>query len=277
MGTVDTLCIEVTSRCPLRCVHCSADASPERTDFFPVAVYESLLQKLGQLQAVYLSGGEPFEHGELERFVDLSRHVAREVVIYSSGTQRHAGRAIPVAEERLATVAMRGLSRIDFSVYSNRPEEHEAVTRTAGSFTAVLETMRLCRALGIQFGVHFVPLVEGGSRARAVAGLAREMRASRFHVLAPAAQGRGANLSTTLTSGFLRDVAALHEDSAFNLVLSSAVRHALGRGATPRDTLRAVFVDVRGTVHQSEGRRLPVLNTQTADVTEIIRQLEAMR
>jgi MoaA/NifB/PqqE/SkfB family radical SAM enzyme len=276
MGTVDTLCIEVTTRCPLRCVHCSADASPDRTDLFPAAVYESVVGRLSALQAVFLSGGEPFDHPELERFVEVSRRAAREVVIYSSGTQRSSGRAIPLYEERLASVAIRGLSRIDLSVYSNRPEEHDAVTRTGGSFTAVIETMRLCRALGIQFGIHFVPLVEGGARVRAVAGLAREMRSARFHALAPVAQGRGANLTTTLSPGFLKDVAALHDDPAFNVVLSSAIRRALGRSATERDSLKAVFVDVRGTVHPSEGRRLPLIGGRMAEA-DVLRQFELMR
>jgi hypothetical protein len=32
MTGIDTVCIEIISRCPLRCVHCSANASPERIE-----------------------------------------------------------------------------------------------------------------------------------------------------------------------------------------------------------------------------------------------------
>ena len=77
MTILDTLCIELTARCPLRCVHCSANAAPERNDFLPYKALASTLPDLGSLSETYLSGGEPFEHPNLLRIIQTARRISR--------------------------------------------------------------------------------------------------------------------------------------------------------------------------------------------------------
>jgi MoaA/NifB/PqqE/SkfB family radical SAM enzyme len=261
MVHIDTICVELTTRCPLRCVHCSALASPESGDFFPVDAFASLLGSLGALQEVYLSGGEPFEHPQFEAFVRLSARNASTTVAYSSGTQLATvgARPVAIAAKRLARAAMAGLSRIDFSLYSTNSNDHDAVTKVSGSFDALMATLRVVRSLGLPFGVHFVPLVNGGREVRAVASFARAINASRFHVLAVAPQGRAANMPTEPEPEFLAEVGSLYGDAAFDVVLSSAIRSALGHESTPRDAWNAIFVDVYGNSHAGEGKRRSIL------------------
>jgi MoaA/NifB/PqqE/SkfB family radical SAM enzyme len=267
MRPIETLCVEVTNRCPLRCAHCSAEASPQRGDFFPVEVFAELLGKLDALREVYVSGGEPFEHPEVEQFVRLSSRHATNTVVYSSGTQLVNRGVSPLPAERLARTAMAGLSRIDFSLYSVRADEHDAITRTSGSFTALMETVQTARSLGLPFGIHFVPLVRGGRDVRAVASMARELSAARFHVLAIAPQGRATAMTTTLDKEFLEEIGTLYTEPGLSVVLSSAIRGALDVGRTPRDSWASAFVDVHGSVHRSEGQRrfLPLVGPPRAD------------
>src|SRR6187402_3024941 len=85
MPDLDTLCVELTLRCPLQCVHCSANAAPERDERIDERLLLARLRELGRIRAVYLSGGEPFEHPGLASLVEAVAELADEVAIYSSG------------------------------------------------------------------------------------------------------------------------------------------------------------------------------------------------
>jgi MoaA/NifB/PqqE/SkfB family radical SAM enzyme len=220
-----------------------------------LSVYQQLLEKFGTVDEIYLSGGEPFEHPALVAFVESAQHHARRTVLYSSGVRIGNRGIVPLSPRELAVVAMRGLHRVDLSLYSPRADEHDEITRIPGSFSALMQTVRTLRDLGIPFGIHFVPLVAEGLRVRAVASLARGIGAVRFHVLAISPQGRAKSWSADSGARFLAEVDGLRDGSTFEVLRSSAIRRAVGRGGTPRDTWNAIFIDVRGDVHRSEGDR----------------------
>jgi MoaA/NifB/PqqE/SkfB family radical SAM enzyme len=268
---VETLCVELTARCPLRCSHCSANAAPERTELIDVDVLAAQLQQLPSLTEVYLSGGEPFEHPRLVKAVIAARQASKNVAIYSSGVvidDDHRNAPLPI--DRLRAVRDAGITRIDLSIYSDVADEHDEVTATLGSFALTLESASRLRKLGMSFGVHYVPIVEGGARASRLAALADSMGACRFHVLALVAQGRaGTNrLSTNLEDAGraqLRRLWEAHASYRAEIVLSSELRRQIGVGEpTQRDRRRALFVDVRGHLYPCEGRRLPILRTQSS-------------
>lgn len=272
MRLIDTLCVELTSRCPLRCVHCSANASPERAELLDIDVLSRRLAELGTLTEVYLSGGEPLEHPRVLDAVRASRRVAGVVVLYSSGVvlRRHRTEAIP--REMLANLSEEGVSRVDLSFYSADPTLHDQVTRTPGSFALALESAgRICAA-GIPLGIHFVPVCEN-DQFGGVAALAERLGAASLHVLAVARQGRASLLPARRADhGFLHELRALvaASDLPFALVVSSVLRAELGdRAVTPRDRLRAALVDVRGFLYPGEGWRLPQLRSQDSLTTPI--------
>jgi hypothetical protein len=55
MSELDTLCVELTLRCPLRCEHCSANAAPERHEMMDAGLLIDRVRELHGLHAVYLS------------------------------------------------------------------------------------------------------------------------------------------------------------------------------------------------------------------------------
>lgn len=257
MNSIHTLCIELTARCALRCTHCSANAAPERNEMLDAQTLVRRLDEVGTLEEVYLSGGEPFEHAELAAIVGASRRVARTVVVYSSGVRMgpHGDEALPPSLIRSVAA---GISRVDLSLYADHADAHDAVTQTPGSFVRTLETARRLGEQGVAFGVHHVP-VASTSDVVAVAGLAAELGAVRFHVLAVAAQGRTRRLDLDEPSTkLLHDLRTLQAGSwPFELVVSTGLRRALGQvDPTPRDLLRTAFLDVRGFLHPGEGQRL---------------------
>ncbi|HUS65046.1 MAG TPA: radical SAM protein [Kofleriaceae bacterium] len=253
MTDLDTLCVELTLRCPLRCVHCSANAAPERDEMIDERLLLARLRELGPIQAVYLSGGEPFEHPGLPGLVEAVAGLADEVAIYSSGVMLGPAGGEPLSERAIRGVS-RHVSRVDVSVYSMSPAEHDAVTGLAGSFDLTLQTIRRLRLCGVPFGIHFVPV--GTGSVLPLAQFAREAGAERFHVLAVARQGRAASLDVEPSPGLLDDLRVLlGARIGIDVAVSSQLRRALAFGATPRDELRAAFMDVRGHLHRSEGER----------------------
>lgn len=253
---VDTLCLEVTDRCPLLCIHCSADASPGGKAVFPVSVFRDLLADVAVQHEVYLSGGEPFTHPELGEFVSAASKTVRNVVVYTSGVCAHNGLAAAITDERLTAIAMAGVSRLDLSIYDSDPQRHDQVTRVAGSHKALSETVVRLRRLGIPFGFHYVPLVDGGRNLLRVAAFARESGAVRFHVLPLASQGRGAALAVSrIPTPLLTMLSLMCETPGFRLVVSSEIRRQLNWPPTQRDSWRSCFIDARGSVSRYEGCR----------------------
>lgn len=256
----DTICIELTNGCPLRCVHCSASASPFGVDRLPIGVLVQKLQQLPRLREIYLSGGEPFTHPDFHALLDRSFSLAETVVVYSSGVDHTPVGTTPLSFAELVRAHAAGLSRIDLSLYGASAESHEVVTKTPGSFEATLETARRAWLTNIAVGVHFVPIGKAAAEVRDVFAIAESIHASRFHVLALVPQGRGALRARdhVPSEKFWHDVAALHSTTRCEVVLSSAIRRAIGQSnVTPRDRMLAAHVDCQGYVYPAEGSRSP--------------------
>lgn len=272
-----TLCVELTSKCPLRCIHCSASAAPERLEMLGAEMFEQRVLGLDHLEEIYLSGGEPFEHPTLARIVRSARRAAGAVVIYSSGVQIRPDGNEPLALEALRAVTAAGASRLDVSLYAASAEEHDAVTLTPDSFELTLETLRRLAAEGTPFGVHLV-LQHSTRDVVRVATIARELGAIRLHVLALAPQGRGRALGpVTLPAGLIEELHHLRlQPNGIEIVLSSGVRRALGLcEPTARDMHRALMLDVNGFLYPGEGRRLPLLRSESSIAVRGLRELVA--
>lgn len=258
MSSLDTLCIELTLSCPLRCVHCSAFAGPERTESLSAAVLLRQLDQLSGLSEIYLSGGEPFEHSALPEVVRAAQTAAHRVVAYSSGTHRTSAGLVPLDQKLLGATRTAGLDRVDLSIYAADAGAHDAITRTPGSFEATVASARRVQEAGLALGIHFVPLVRSENAMYEVLGLAQNLGASRFHVLALASQGRARSCSAEQApaSLFQQMLRVLPTASALEVVFSSDIRRLMGVAVeTPRDRLRAGFLDVNGYLYGSEGDR----------------------
>ncbi|WP_437665614.1 radical SAM protein [Sorangium sp. So ce1182] len=259
MTVLDTLCIEMTLRCPLRCVHCSANAAPERTEILPARLLSRRLVELAGLQEIYLSGGEPFDHPELPLVVHAARRAAQRVVAYSSGTRHTEVGVAPLLPEQLAAATAEGLGRVDLSFYAANPSAHDEVTRVPGSFAATFATAQQARDQGLPVGIHFVPVPGHEAAVREVLALAQDLGAVRFHALALARLGRGRTCAPAASDGTARLVALLRDlpqRSALEVILSSELRRLLGwLDETPRDRLQTGFLDVDGYLYPSEAQR----------------------
>ena len=234
------------------------------------------VRELGHLEALYLSGGEPFEHARLAEIAETLMAHAREVSIYSSGVMLGEKGPQPLTEAMIRQIS-KSISRVDISLYSLSSDEHDAVTGVKGSLEISLQSIRNLRLYGVPFGIHFVP-VRAADVMLQVAQFAREVGAKRFHVLAVARQGRASALRTDNLAALTSALQLLARAKlGLEVMLSSQLRKQIGVAITARDTLRPAFLDVNGHVYANEGSRGPAQRSlQTVNDSRVAELLADM-
>jgi len=77
--------IKITDQCQMGCTHCLEDANPVGT-FMSLDTFKKALEftKRNDMSFIMISGGEPFEHPQLEEFVSIATKVVK-VMILSNG------------------------------------------------------------------------------------------------------------------------------------------------------------------------------------------------
>ena len=161
--------LDLTWRCNERCVHCYLEhASP---DEMSAPEYRGLLDQLAEAGVFFLtfSGGEPLLRPDLFEILAHTRGLAFCVKLKTNASligQREADR-----------IRSLGIHEVHVSLYSHRPEAHDAVTLIPGSFERSLHAVRLLRSLGqkVVF-THIVTRLASGDDA-GVCALARELGA----------------------------------------------------------------------------------------------------
>ncbi|GFO60315.1 hypothetical protein GMST_26400 [Geomonas silvestris] len=135
--------IIVTYRCPMRCTMCniwSGPSNPEQ-EFRP-----ELLEKLPQLAAVNVTGGEPFVREDLGEIVEILFRKTKRVVISTSGWYEDRIYALAAAYPNLGfRVSIEGLS-----------EKNDQLRGRPGGFDRGLRVLLGLRRMGIKdigFGI----------------------------------------------------------------------------------------------------------------------------
>ena len=152
---VQFLWLELTNRCNLQCVHCYAESSPFTgdDDLLAPGDYHDILSTAAELgcKQVQFIGGEPTLNRQLPDFISRARSLDYEFVEVFTNLTRLSRPLLDCFVEHDVNVAT--------SVYSNRPEIHDEITKKPGSHR---ETMRgidavLAAKLRLRAGVISMP------------------------------------------------------------------------------------------------------------------------
>ncbi|HEV7398378.1 MAG TPA: radical SAM protein, partial [Pyrinomonadaceae bacterium] len=90
----DKFTLELTQRCPNRCLHCSTNSDPSQTTTIAIGEATRLIDEAVELGAknIVLSGGEPLVY---EGLIPLIEHVNTKsgvrIIVYTSGAIFAAG------------------------------------------------------------------------------------------------------------------------------------------------------------------------------------------
>ena len=144
-----TVTLAVTYRCPLDCIHCSAeqrrkdDTRPElSTDEMKRAIRESV--DLGVVN-VTLTGGEPLLRKDIYQLIaEVDRSKAR-CILFSNG--------LLINNEKAKHLADSGLYGINISLDSYIESKHDKWRRNPGCHREALMAIDICLAAGLLTGI----------------------------------------------------------------------------------------------------------------------------
>jgi MoaA/NifB/PqqE/SkfB family radical SAM enzyme len=119
--------IELSSRCNERCVHCYIPHENKIADIDPALFYDVLDQCRGMgLLSLTFSGGEPMLHKNFCDFLRKGKDYDFSLNILSNLTLLN--------DEIITEMKANRLSSVQVSLYSMKPEIHDAITKLPGSF-----------------------------------------------------------------------------------------------------------------------------------------------
>jgi len=142
LGVPLSVHLDVTYRCNERCEHCylEHDDLGEMAD----AEIRSLLRQLEQAGVFFLtiSGGEPLVRRDCFEILEFARSLGFNIKLKTN--------AILIKEQEARKLRSLGIEQVQISVYSDRPEVHDAITKVPGSLLRTVAAIRFLRGQGLK-------------------------------------------------------------------------------------------------------------------------------
>jgi MoaA/NifB/PqqE/SkfB family radical SAM enzyme len=143
---LDFLWLELTNRCNLRCVHCYTESHPLSgdRDILTTDDYERLMREAYDLgcRKTQFIGGEPQLNRDFQKLLVTAKTIGFEFIeVFSNLTQ--------LKEETLCYAADNGIC-FATSVYSNEPEQHDAITKVRSSHARTINNLKRLIDKGIE-------------------------------------------------------------------------------------------------------------------------------
>ena len=184
--------LEITRKCPLRCVFCSSNGGLPHSDELDLEKWISIVDDAIDLGAksFLISGGEPFTSPfliELARYI-MSKNV--DLSIYSSGNIGD-DKIKPIPIQELAKIASLGNIKMVMSLEAADPDIHDKITLKKNSYKNTIQTIKNCIGLNLNVELHFVPIKINYRELAEIVTLAKSLKVNKISVLRLVPQGRG--------------------------------------------------------------------------------------
>jgi radical SAM protein with 4Fe4S-binding SPASM domain len=162
--------LDLTYRCNERCEHCylEHDDKGEMT----TGEIKNLLDQLAEAGVFFLtlSGGEPLLRPDCFEIIEYARSLLFNVKLKTN--------ALLIREREARRLKALGVEQLQISVYSQRPEVHDAITKIHGSLNRTLAAVRFLRAQGLKVTIANVLMRQNFQDGDAVRTLATELGVS---------------------------------------------------------------------------------------------------
>lgn len=167
LGVPISVHLDVTYRCNERCVHCYLDH--EDHGEMTTAEIKDVLDQLADAGVFFLtfSGGEVFLRRDFFDILEHARGLQFNVKIKTNAVMIHAAEA-----QRIRKL---GVDTIQISVYSHRPEVHDAITKLPGSLKRTIKAIRFMREQGLKVTIANVLMTWNRHDSDGVQQLAAEL------------------------------------------------------------------------------------------------------
>jgi radical SAM protein with 4Fe4S-binding SPASM domain len=170
LGIPLTVHIDVTYRCNERCVHCYLDHDDKGE--MTTQEIKGVLDQLAEAGVFFLvfSGGEVFMRRDFLELVEHARKLQFNVKVKTNGVMIHEAEA-----KRLREL---GVEQVQLSVYSHRPEVHDAITKLPGSLKRTVDSIRFLKSQDVKVTLSNVLMTVNRRDEAGTHALARELGAT---------------------------------------------------------------------------------------------------
>ena len=161
--------LDLTYRCNEQCVHCYLDHY-DHGEMTTVEI-KHLLKEMAEAGVfiLTLSGGEIFMRKDFFEILEYARELTFCIKLKTN--------AVLIREAQAERLRDLGVESIQVSIYSDRPEVHDAITKVPGSLRRSLSAIRFLKSLGLKVVIANVLMTENMHDHHAVRALAEELGA----------------------------------------------------------------------------------------------------
>ena len=159
--------VDLTYRCNERCVHCYLDHHDHGE--MTTAEIKHLLDEMAEAGVfiLTLSGGEIFLRKDFFEILEYARQRTFCVKLKTN--------AVLIREQDARRIRELGVESIQVSIYSHRPEVHDAITLVPGSLKRSVGAIRFLKSQGLRVIMANVLMTQNRQDYPAVRALAAEL------------------------------------------------------------------------------------------------------
>jgi AdoMet-dependent heme synthase len=159
--------LDITWRCNERCVHCylDHDGKGEMTTEEIKDVIRQLSES-GTFQ-LSISGGEPLLRRDCFEILAFARARRMNVKLKTN--------AVMIGPNEAARIKQLGIEQVQISLYSHRPDVHDAITKLPGSWRRTIDGIGHLKASEVKTSITHILMTYNSRQAKAVKQLAAEL------------------------------------------------------------------------------------------------------
>jgi radical SAM protein with 4Fe4S-binding SPASM domain len=169
LGVPLSVQLDLTYRCNEKCIHCYLDHD-DHGEMTTVEI-KHLLKEMAEAGVfiLTLSGGEIFLRKDFFEILEYARSLTFCIKLKTN--------AVLIREAQAARLRDLGVESIQISIYSHRPEVHDAITKVPGSLRRSINAIRFLRSQGLKVVIGNVLMTQNMQDYHGVRALAEEIDA----------------------------------------------------------------------------------------------------
>ena len=159
--------MDITWRCNERCVHCYLDHDDKGE--MSTDEIKDVIRQLAESGTFFLSisGGEPLLRRDCFEILEYARALRFNVKLKTN--------AVMIGLKEAERLRKLGIEQVQISLYSHRPEIHDAITKLPGSLKRTVEAIKRLKAQEIKVSLTNVLMGKNFSDAKGVRLLAQDL------------------------------------------------------------------------------------------------------
>lgn len=282
---------EITQACALKCVHCRAEACPDRhPDELTTSEAKAVIDRVAAFEPhtpyLVFSGGDPLERPDLVELVEYSVGRGLTTAVTPASSPR-------LTRDALSQLKEAGASRVALSLDGATATTHDGFRGEPGSFDTIREAARHARELGLAVQINSTVTRGTADDFPRMARLVEELGAVMWEVffLVPVGRGRVVEpLGADETEDFLEWLYRAQEKAPYRVITVEApqyrrIAHRVERARGNRgvrvgstgDGKGFLFISHTGDVFPSGFLPVAAGNVKERDLVEVYRDSPIFR